>query len=223
MPQRLVVFVHGMGAFTDGWSATPDGPRTKLVQMADKYAEVTANGSFAGQVSFGEITYDPCFAKLVDQWNADADALDAWAKSSGRAMPNVVSWLKNQAPSDTAAKNFFWTTAIDPLLYRGFSLVRDEVRETVMSKLVTLIKNVGPQAVELTIVAHSLGTAVMHDVLQLLGTGQAPPSVGDVSMLQPPNFVIGSVIMIADVCRLGPAWVHDIEYFGSICRPVGGA
>jgi len=219
----MLIFVHGMGENTAGWSGSEGGPGAKMNAVAARYPDV-GQQPFTEQLLVKEITYDNCFSDLVTPWAESPEAIGKWAEASGRSVPGIASWLDKQLPSSSAsAKNFFWTTAIDVLLYRGFALVRDRVRESVISQLVTLLKDATADgAVSLTIVAHSLGTAVLHDALHLLGTGQTPPSVGDVSMLSPENFKVENIFMLADVCLLGPGFVHDIEYFSSIVRPVNG-
>jgi hypothetical protein len=221
MPQQLLVLVHGMGPNPDGWSADVVAA---LDAAAARYAAFANGPPFSQRIHVAEIRYEDCFSDIVAQWQAQSAALAAWAQASGRPLPTVVQWLDTVLPaSDAAAKAFFWSTAVHPLLYRAFPLVRDRVREGVMSRLVQILAGAGAQATAVTIVAHSLGAVVMHDVLDMLGTGHTPPSVGDTSMLAPPNWTAANLFMVADPCLLGPPAVRDIDYLGSICRPVDGA
>lgn len=218
---QMLVLVHGMGTNPAGWSDDPTGPKAKLNGVARQYGAFKTGPAFSDRLVVKEIAYDDCFATLVNQWQAKATELATFASSAQRPLPKIVDWLDKSLPaSEASAKQFFWSTAADALLYRGFTLVRDRVRVAVMSQLVNLLKNAGPEAVDVTIVAHSLGTAVVHDVLQLLGTGVLPDEVKDVEVLLPSRWKFANLFMIADVCLLGPPAARDIDPFESVVRPV---
>ena len=220
MPDQLLVLLHGVGPHPTGWSA--DAVAT-LDAAAARFDAFRDGPPFSARLKIEEITYTDCFDDVVNAWQEDSAKLAAWARASGRPLPGIVRWLDAPLPpSEVAAKEFFWSTALHALLYRGFALVRDRVRERVMSRLVHVLRDAGPQGANVTIAAHSLGTAVLHDVLHLLGTGQTPPAVGDASMLAPDNWTASSIFMVADACLLGPAFARDIDYLDSPCRPVGG-
>jgi hypothetical protein len=218
---KLLIFVHGMGVNDAQWS---QGVVDKLDELSTKYARFQA-APFSRQpdLEIREITYDQCFRKLVDQWQGAAESLNSWASQQNLALPKVVQWLKTPLPADDEkAKSFFWSTAIDPLLYRGATLVRDEVRSTVAAELVEHISDAADKAiggVDVTIVAHSLGTAVMHDVLHLLGNGKVPAGVASIEVVRPDRFQFSNLFMIADVSCLGPRFVRDIDALDSIVRP----
>lgn len=212
---KVLLLVHGMGSHPAGWS---DGVRDTLDEVAARYASFKGNGArFSQRAKLVEIRYDGIFEEYVEQWQAKAEELAGYAAAQGRPLPRIVSWLKTTLPDDdAAAKSFFWSTAVDPLLYRGFALVRDRVRAAVMAQVVSaLTRNMAGGAVEASVLAHSLGTAVIHDTLHQLGTA---PQGGNES------FAVGrwqleNVFMVADVCMLGPPWVRDIDYYTSILRP----
>jgi hypothetical protein len=213
---NLLIVVHGMGANPPGWSAAI---RQKLDAVAARYAEFSGGTPFtdASRLQFGAVSYDACFAELVAQWNADADALGAFAAQSGRPLPRIVTWLRQELPhDDLATKQFFWTSAIDPVLYRSFALVRDRVRSVVMRQLVDLVNAAAADsAPAVTILAHSLGTAVVHDTLHKLA---APQRDGN-EVLAAERAQFTNLFMLADVCLLGPPALRDFDYFSSIVRP----
>ena len=218
MPAKLLVLVHGMGVHPPDWSSS-------LVERLDSLSanyQAFKTKRFSKHIAIAELAYDDCFSKVVDDWQTSSAGFGAWATQAGRPMPKVVSWLDRTLPaSESAAKSFFWSTAIDPLLYRGFALVRDRVRATVAARLVEIIADATEdEAVDVTICAHSLGTAVMHDVLDQLANGRVPPEVADVEVLRTPPWRFANLFMIADVCQLGPAWVRDIDALNSVVRPV---
>lgn len=218
---QMLVLVHGMGTSPAGWSDEPGGPKAKLNAIAKQYRAFKTGPAFCDRLVVREIAYDDCFATLVNQWQAKSTELAKFALSAQRPLPKLVDWLDRSLPmNEAAAKQFFWSTASDPLLYRGFALVRDRVRVAVMTQLVEMLKDAGSQAINVTVVAHSLGTAVMHDVLHLLGNGVLPDEVKDVEVLLPSRWKFANLFMIADVCLLGPPATRDIDPFASIVRPV---
>jgi hypothetical protein len=217
---QMLILVHGMGTNPPGWADSPGGPKAKLNEVAARYSAFKGKAPFTDRLTVKEIAYDHCFAEVINQWQNESSALGAWATASGQSLPKIVSWLGKTLPaSEAAAKDFFWSTASDPLLYRGFRLIRDRVRVAVMKALVDILANGGEEALDVTIVAHSLGTAVMHDALHLLGTGVLPDEVKDVEVLMPDRWKFSNLFMIADMCRLGPPALQDIDYYESVVRP----
>src|SRR5437762_2743267 len=218
---QMLVLVHGMGTNQQGWSGAPGGPSEKLNEVARRYPSFANGADFSKQLVVAEITYDFCFADLVAQWQAQSAALGNWAATNALPLPKVMAWLQKTLPPDEqTAKDFFWSTAIDPLLYRGFQLVRDRVRVSVTQQLVDLLKTAPDEGMNVTIVAHSLGTAVIHDVLHLLGTGRLLEQFPAAQVLMPEQWKFSNLFMVADVCMLGPPQTRDIDYFESIVRPM---
>ena len=208
---KVLILAHGMGEYARGWSADIVD---KLDSVAAQYPAFKVGPRFSQRLTIEEIAYDAVFAKIVSGWNRDAGALDAWAKGAGRSLPKLVSWLRSPLPSE--AKGFFWTTAIDPLLYRGFHLVRDDVRAQVTSQVAAIAKRAMQNgAAEISVLAHSLGTAVMHDSLDTLGRKPFEKN----EALTAARWQFANIFMLADVCQLARNLVADIDYFDSIVRP----
>lgn len=217
---QVLVLVHGMGVNDDTWS---DGVKTKLDEVAGRYTEFKGKAPFTKRLSVRQIRYDRCFSDVIDSWKNNSGELDAWATGQGRSLPKVVSWLNDALPqSQKAAEGFLWSTAMDPVLYRGFGLVRDQVRSLVMDQLVKILAEEAAkgQSLDVTIVAHSLGTAVMHDVLHKLANGDVPAEVKGTDVLRPDKWKFSNLFMLADVCLLGPSVLRSIDYYSSIVRPV---
>lgn len=209
---KVLLLVHGMGEHPKGWSK--DIVDT-LDTVAARYPAFQGGRKFSERVDrIEEINYDDIFANVVAGWNHDASALDAWSTQQNRPLPKVVSWLRKPLP--TSAKGFFWSTAIDPLLYRGFHLVRDSVRAHVTAQIAAIADSAMQNgAAEISILAHSLGTAVMHDSLDVLG--RAPYRGNEI--LTAKRFQFANLFMLADVCLLARNLVADIDYFDSVVRP----
>jgi hypothetical protein len=209
---KVLVLVHGMGEHAKGWSRDIVA---KLDEVASRYPAFQSQTPFSQRVDrIEEIQYDDVFADVAAGWAQDASALDAWSKQQQRPLPKLVSWLRKPLPS--AAKGFFWTTAIDPLLYRGFRLVRDNVRAQVTAQMAAIADRAMTNgAAEISILSHSLGTAVMHDALDILG--RAPYEGNEV--LTAKRFQFANLFMLADVCLLARNLLADIDYFDSVVRP----
>jgi hypothetical protein len=217
---KMLILVHGMGQNDAGWSAAPGGPQEKLNEVAKKYS-LFNGGNFTDELPVREISYTRCFQDEINRWNQASAELAQWTEDNSRPLPKVVAWLDKPLPANEAvAKDFFWSTAIQPLLYRGFELFRTRVRVAVMTALVEHLKEFADESLNVTIVAHSLGTMVMHDVLDMVGNGVLPADVKDVEVLTADYWKLSSIFMIADVCRLGPSWIKDIDYYSSVVRPV---
>jgi hypothetical protein len=200
-----------MGEHRPRWSADIV---KKLDALAAQYPAFRTGQRFSERMTIEEIVYDDVFANVVAAWNRDASALDAWAKANGRALPKIVSWLR--APMPSAARNFFWTTAIDPLLYRGFHLVRDDVRAQVTKQVADIVQRAMQNgAADVSVLAHSLGTAVMHDSLDSLGR---TPFAND-EVLTAARWQFANLFMLADVCQLARELVADVDYARSVVRP----
>ena len=208
---NVLVLVHGMGEHRPRWSV--DIVR-KLDAVASQYAAFRSGPSFSKRLTIEEVCYDDVFGNVVARWSRDAGALDTWAKGAGRALPKVVSWLRSPLPS--TVKDFFWTTAVDPLLYRGFHLVRDDVRARVTKQIAEIAeRNMRGGAAEISVLAHSLGTAVAHDALDALGRA---PFEGN-EALTAARWQFANLFMLADVCQLARNLVADVDYDDSIVRP----
>jgi hypothetical protein len=211
---KLLILVHGMGSHSKGWSGSV---RATLDRVAARYDAFSNGPPFSARVRVAEVNYGSCFKELVDQWQAKASELERFA-GGAQALPKVVGWLRRPLPQDDeAAKAFFWSTAIDPLLYRGFPLVRDRVRSLVMDQVVRCLKEaMADGAAEATVLAHSLGTAVTHDTLHALGSAAQQGN----EVLSADRYQFSNLFMLADVCVLGPRGVRDVDPFTSVVRPV---
>jgi hypothetical protein len=209
---NLLILAHGMGENKPGWSADI---LAKLDAVAKQYPAFQGENAeaFSKRVTPLEILYDDILSSYVDQWNNSSTELAKWAKDNGRDLRKLANWLSKPLPSD--ATGFFWTTVIDPLLYRGFRLVRDDVRAAVCDQLATgITAALANGASNVTVLAHSLGTAVLHDSLDMIARGYKGNTV-----LSAGKWQVNNIFMLADVCLLARKLVADIDYFNSFVRP----
>lgn len=207
---KLLIAVHGMGSNPPEWSARI---RDKLDAVASRYVAFAGGArAFHKNFTFAEVQYDAIVERYVVEWGAQADEFEAFLDDNPSPLPKgkwsqLFDWLTDTTlPEDE--KDFFWSTLIDPILYRGFPIVRDEVRANVMAQIVDhMTKSMADGAVQVSILAHSLGTAVTHDVLQLLASGAA----GGNRAFEAREWKFENLFMLADVALLGPRGLIDLK------------
>jgi hypothetical protein len=216
MPKVLFV-VHGMGDHLPGWS-------TELVDQLDQtlavYPKFAAEGRpFRDRVIVEEITYDAVFDKMVEPWGRQRAALEQFARDHGLNLDDTLSALTiGQLPAD--ASDFVWETLLDAVLYRGSSLLHDNVRQSVTLQFLNawdkhLTNNPTASQVDVSILCHSQGTIVMSDVLAQIGEGRRPEFVPFSAAKQ----TVDTFITLANVSRLGPPDLIDIDSRITCVRP----
>ena len=212
MAKPLLLLLHGVGEHSTTWA---DSLTKCLDAIAATFPTITTKGTFSSQVVVQPIHYDSVFDAQLDRWETQAGKVDGFVKDTGVKMPRLVGLLEdNLIPP--AERGFVWTGVLDAVSYRGITLTRDDVRVRVMKDIVAAInahlkKEPGAQV---SIMAHSLGTIVAHDVLHLLGTGKKNAG------FKTGQFQFTNVFLLANATRLGPSKFIDIPSGSSIVRPV---
>ena len=198
---RVLFLVHGMGEHNPTWSGKVKDKLNEVALRYPRFRKQYPSGDVTDILDVVEISYDRCFSQHVNEWNESVSALEQFVDvnevHAGRALEDfsrVVDWVSRSAkPTET---HFFWSHAVDVLLYRFFPLVADEVRVTVMSQMADRLAR---RNVRASVLAHSLGTRVALDCLQLLGT---VPFGGGESLLARNGYFFDSVFMLANVSLL---------------------
>lgn len=216
MPKVLFV-VHGMGDHLPGWSS-------ELVQQLDRtlasYPKFTGETQpFRDRVIIEEITYDAVFDKLIEPWGRNRVALEQFAHDHGIVLDDTLTALTfGQLPVDVSS--FVWETLLDPVLYRGSPMVRDNVRQSVTRQFLNawdkhLTSNPTTAEVKVSVLCHSQGTIVMSDVLSQVGEARRPEYIPFSSSKRS----IDTVMTLANVSRLGIPTLIDIDSYKSCVRP----
>lgn len=218
---KLLIIIHGMGVYEKDWSK---GIVDVLDAAAALYPSLKdSTKPFSSTVQTAEVLYDPVLAKYVDKVQRDASELRAFARDAGVSLSGALKQVSSgQLPQ--AATDFFWTTLIDPIFYRGIPLVRDDVRVNVRAQIARIVtdylaKLPGGEQPSVSVLCHSLGTAVTHDALHQLASKQE----AGFAPLTSDHFIFDSVFALADVSQLGPPALIDIDSYASAVRPVLGA
>jgi len=213
---QLLFLIHGMGA---GSRAAGDPPWFADV-VADLRASAQAYGHEkdlvlsspkAGQVLVVPLTYHQLFDHLRAQWSEQSPNSAGWlpllralAFTDPQVLVKLPGWV-------ATAGEFFWTHVLDVLLYRYVSELTVPIRDEVATQIADAwhkadLDNGANTAVHL--VAHSLGTCVLHDSIATLGADPA---------FSPATHLIQSVVTCANVSSVLQT---NFPAYTSIDRPV---
>lgn len=162
---HLVFLVHGMGVHDDDKWAVPF--IAALEAAYDQYEGLT-DKPMKERFQFVPIRYDDIFSGIVKDWADNAEMVAAASKAAGAPISKLTDWMKG---AGELKDNFGWTHGADVLLYRAFSLVRERVCVRVAAQLTKAIeKQIADTGgfSRWSVIAHSLGTSVIHDTLARL-------------------------------------------------------
>jgi hypothetical protein len=208
MANKHVIFlVHGMGKYTPGWS---NETQKIITDNYKKYPQISWL-KFKNVYEFVEIIYDNEFEALRKQWKKMSQGLGTALRAQGIAAPLVTNL--NKIAGVTNKDKYINTHVVDVLLYRfarqTASAVRDSIRSQILDKLKTLDSS---SPIQWSIIAHSLGTSVIHDTLHGLYTDTLGVSGQQLGAVTRPQVLM----MVANVSRVLQS---DVKVYQSIVRP----
>ena len=212
MAKHICFVIHGVGKHTPEWTTEAGGPVEALKNASNQYAYFQ-DRALEKKVEFVPVYYDDVLDAAIAQWQGGMAAIQSLGLSG--PAESLFSWLP---ASDAEAQQFWWTHVADVALYRLTRIYRQQVRARVLEQIATRIEaEDGPP--RCSVLAHSMGTAVAHDCLHLLGTvrwgGHANP-------LSPRHWRFQHVFMVANTSRL--LQTDDAQMakaYRSIVRPGG--
>jgi len=218
---NLLFVVHGMGIHHPpgtGDDAQHDwcyDIQEKLDEIASHYEGFDmADFRFSKQVEIVPITYDEPFRNLLAGWNREAAELQKTIAEEGiKQAPSVIDWLAQV--DGQAQETFFWSHVVDVLLYEFFNQVAKQIRLRVIDQILDAIAAARAKSPVLyvTFLAHSLGTAVLHDSLALLSTQTRA------SALEGPGFRFNALFMMANVSRILEDEIDPLRVYRSVVCP----
>jgi hypothetical protein len=206
--KHQVFLVHGMGEFEAGWSETP---RAILAQAVNAYPRLRDNG-FASAFEYKEISYNHVFDAWREQWRQDAakaaKALTAVGLGSGVADELI------KAAGQPAGGGFWRTHVLDVIGYRFLMPVAQEVWRSVQAQILGHLKSFpDDDRPSYSVVAHSLGTAVVYEAFHAMLTNGADGHSAPLgSALRPDN-----VFMLANVAK--PLWNRGGSVYPPLMSP----
>jgi hypothetical protein len=189
MAKHVVFLIHGMTNLKSAkeWKASYD---ELLPELYGRY-DCSSYLPFDEQFELKPIFYNDEFDALRKQWaKAAADVLPLMKPGNygGAALTQLTEWAEG-ADKDEVLK----THVLDVLLYRFFPNVAAAVRASVHEQMLAGIKG----AKRWSVVAHSLGTSVMHDTLVWMFDPAAPKG-----RLPADGFRLETLAMVANVSRV---------------------
>jgi hypothetical protein len=197
---RLLFIVHGMGVHDTAW-ADPTIAHLKKIPSDYGYEWFDANGPFEDHVTCVPISYDHVFETRLAQLAKSVGELKQFAQDEGVDILKVLNFLEGASPSE---QQFFWTSVVDVLLYRFFSIVSGNVRTVVRERIATRFTEEAAAGaiVDVSIMAHSLGTSVTHDSLSIMATKPIDTAMGPNESFLTKNFRFRNIFQVANVSRV---------------------
>jgi hypothetical protein len=162
-----IFLVHGMGDFAAGWSKSIQADIQKYYDPA-KYAFLK-DFPFAQNFSFVEITYNNYFTEYLAAAKQQASTLAKWDKIAAGLSGDVLGILQQvvTAASSAPADDFLVNYLGDVAFYMA-SDIGQEVKTSILEQIDTALggANYDPSENSWSIIAHSLGTRVVTEMLQ---------------------------------------------------------
>ncbi|HEY5489873.1 MAG TPA: hypothetical protein VIK25_01670 [Gemmatimonadaceae bacterium] len=202
MAKHLLFLVHGVGDTKPDWSK----PIQDLIRTLYANYHVAKLMPFDQYFAFREINYNDKFDARRTAWKTASTTVLAALGDGGMkpgAITKLTTWSKEPSRDD-----FINTHALDVVMYRFLSLEAEQVRTAVQTQiLAALAAQPANDTVQWSVIAHSLGTSVTHDVLHQLFSPSRPAEWGALPAgLFKPNVVM----MLANVSRL----LENTDFFG---------
>lgn len=183
--------VHGMGLQKEGWEQPL---RTHLGTLFSKYTNLGTD-KLEDLFDVIPVQYDVVFRDLLNQWQNNAAAFGGAELPAAPPVQQLTGWLTD-AGNDA---NKLWTHPVDVLLYRFFPDVRSAVKTKVALQFAQVLASLRADE-NWMVVAHSLGTCVTHDSLDMLFQGTLP--AGAPTGLDPTKRQAQAIVMVANVSRV---------------------
>lgn len=155
MGKHVVFLIHGMGQHDKNWSASA---KDTLLTAAKQYPlYVSANDFY----EFNELRYSDIFDDYIKDYESNAAALKSVIGATTCGLEKAIVDIASTEPD---AGNFLVTHFGDVALY-GMSDLGHEIRLSIAKQIEMGLK--GKDVAGWSIISHSLGTRVIHDVLDL--------------------------------------------------------
>jgi hypothetical protein len=208
MAKHVVFMLHGMGTFDSDWEI---GSRDRLKRHASLYEVPAFEKTLDTQFSFFGITYNSVFADWQKQWRDDAAAAAKAATDLGMESGLADELVK--AAGAASGNSFLQTHLLDVALFYSFDLLCQQVQAHVAGQIVNRLLAEGQNNIpSWSVVAHSLGTAVLAETLNALFShriqGLRLPEANKPLL----------VAMVANTSRL--LWNKKADFYSTKMRPV---
>ena len=214
---QLLFLIHGIGAGARAandphwWSGVVDDLRASARPYKHD-ADLVLSAPKAGQVLVVPLTYHQIFDDVRSKWAQQSPNEAGWLPLLQQLVAHDPAALAKLPGWAQSAGSFFWTHVLDVLLYRFVGDFTIQIRELVATQIAeewSRADLANGATTPVHFLAHSLGTAVLHDSLGVLGQD---PAFG------PGTHTIASIVTLANV-----SWVLEqpgLPAYASIDRPI---
>ena len=201
------VYVNKNGKPNHKWAT---GAAKALKKQYEKYPSLVT--PFEELFEVVHINYDVVFNDVLTRWSEEAQTISAQGIDAAEIATRMVRWLEGAEQTDD---NFAWTHVGDVVLYRFFNLVRQRVKAKVAKQIHEALEpNTDGAVTRWSIIAHSLGTAVTHDVLHAMNS--STPNEASIPILDAIAPKPNVVAMLANVSK---TLENDAEVYESVVVP----
>lgn len=197
MPKPIVLIIHGMGTHTPG--NTPKEFTAGINETAKHLG--LENFNFSDQVELIEFNYSTFLdeIRLRDAQHASA-IINHLGVLKGKGLGESVVTELTEFFAKADEDKFFNTHWLD-VVYYGLMNWGEKIRVDLAKTINDLYVKKLATGQEVHIVAHSLGTAVLHDTLAKLYR-KDPDLRSHAPQLDVDSFQVDSIFMFANVSRL---------------------
>lgn len=171
--KNLLFLIHGIGPHGEGWIDAEDGPVPALERAMKLYECFAPGARLRDHADVVEVRYNDIFQEQIQRWTDQVKDLPVGGPGTDWVARLQQLWARANGSGRT-----FTEYGGDLVLYRGFDLIARSVRlrvnEILLSEIYRrhrLSLESGETSPDITIVAHSMGTAVVYDALYSLFTG----------------------------------------------------
>ena len=207
--KHTLFLVHGMGRHDADWWKKP---WKQLCELSDTY-KFFRNRQLEDLVEPVGITYDDELGKALTRWATEGSKFADFAAAQELRFADDGDWLRNL---DDEEPGFELSHVADVIIYRFFKLEAARIRDQVKLEIARKVRERKAEdaSARFSILAHSLGTAVVHDALAEFGR---MPRIDDhPNTFRAGQFSFRSLHMVANVSRLAQT---DPPVYDSIVRP----
>ena len=218
---QAILLVHGMGKHAAPTEKTPGSFRAEFVKATNTVlGQFTKHqgDSLENYFDLRELNYDGWFDEIREAMAKNAGDMNKALKAvdglHGITFPQQLASSLSAWESKFGDDDFFHTHWLDVIFYG--TLLGAKVRTDLALEITTLVGEYGSGNVH--IVAHSLGTAVLHDTLHQLYRPESNPN-DDIPDLDPADSRLASVWMFANVSGLVNSVTKLCDPLGSLVKP----
>ncbi|WP_322003281.1 hypothetical protein [Marinobacter alexandrii] len=211
----IIVLLHGMG------SHEPGEITKSFVEAIDRTLNQIhgfKTKSIGRLTEIVEINYsdflDEMREKMADNAKQIGERLSGISLLQGHSLGELSSKL-NGFEQEFGSDDFFYTHWLDVVFYT--TMLGAKIRVDIAKKLTTLVRDHMPDR-EIHLVAHSLGTAAIHDTLSQLYRGDFVAN-DDIPDLDPETHKLQSVWTIANVADLVNRVTNISDPYNSVVNP----